>query len=234
MIRLFLAGLVGALIWGSYALSGVGASDAALISGGLVVAVLAAMAGQAFGAYSGIQEKGNQDKGIQNKGQSKSQRKVTTHERVDSDKQSTSNKISTGPAMPPVQASKTGRSEAITLLATLQREARFVDLVQESLTEYSDAQVGAAARDVLRDCRTVLDRFFDLHPVVDQPEGTPVEIGVDQSTGRYRLTGADSTGLSNQGSLVHHGWEARQCQLPKWSGSEDLALLVVPAELEKS
>ena len=136
--------------------------------------------------------------------------------------------------MPPVQASKPARSEAITLLATLQREARFVDLVQESLTEYSDAQVGAAARDVLRDCRTVLDRFFDLHPVVDQPEGTPVEIGVDQSTGRYRLTGADSTGLSNQGSLVHHGWEARQCQLPMWSGSEDLALLVVPAELEKS
>jgi hypothetical protein len=220
---------VGALIWGSYALSGVGASDAALISGGLVVAVLAAMAGQAFAAYPG-----NQDKGIQNKGQSKSQRKVKTHERVDSDKQSTSNKISTGPAMPPVQASKTGRSEAITLLATLQREARFVDLVQESLTEYSDAQVGAAARDVLRDCRTVLDRFFDLHPVVDQPEGTPVEIEVDQSTGRYRMTGADSTGLSNQGSLVHHGWEARQCQLPMWSGSEDLALLVVPAELEKS
>jgi hypothetical protein len=229
MIRLFLAGLVGALIWGSYALSGVGASDTALISGGLVVAVLAAMAGQAFGAYSGIQEKG-----IQEKGQSKPQEKVTTPQRVDTDKQSTSNRLSTGPAMPPVQASKPARSEAITLLATLQREARFVDLVQESLTEYSDAQVGAAARDVLRDCRTVLDRFFDLHPVVDQPEGTPVEIGVDQSTGRYRLTGADSTGLSNQGSLVHHGWEARQCQLPKWSGSEDLALLVVPAELEKS
>ena len=229
MIRLFLAGLVGALIWGSYALSGVGASDTALISGGLVVAVLAAMAGQAFGAYSGIQEKG-----IQEKGQSKPQEKVTTPERVDTDKTSTSNRLSTGPAMPPVQASKPARSEAITLLATLQREARFVDLVQESLTEYSDAQVGAAARDVLRDCRTVLDRFFDLHPVVDQPEGTPVEIGVDQSTGRYRLTGADSTGLSNQGSLVHHGWEARQCQLPMWSGSEDLALLVVPAELEKS
>ncbi|MEO2045197.1 MAG: DUF2760 domain-containing protein [Pirellulales bacterium] len=224
MIRLFLAGLVGALIWGSYVLSGVGASDTALISGGLVVAVLAAMAGQAFGAYTGMQEKG----------QSKPQEKVATPERVDTDKPSTSNRLSTGPAMPPVQASKPSRSEAITLLATLQREARFVDLVQESLTEYSDAQVGAAARDVLRDCRTVLDRFFDLHPVVDQPEGTPIEIGVDQSTGRYRMTGADSTGLSNQGSLVHHGWEARQCHLPMWSGSEDLALLVVPAELEKS
>ena len=54
------------------------------------------------------------------------------------------------------------RSEAITLLAALQREARFVDFIQEPLAGYSDAQVGAAARDVHRDCRKVLERMFAL------------------------------------------------------------------------
>ena len=52
------------------------------------------------------------------------------------------------------------RSEAITLLAALQREARFVDFIQESLAGYTDAQIGAAARDVHRDCGTVLKRMF--------------------------------------------------------------------------
>ena len=59
------------------------------------------------------------------------------------------------PKKPP--ASKPAvRSEAITLLAALQREARFVDFIQEPLTGYSDAQIGAAARDVHRDCGAVL------------------------------------------------------------------------------
>ena len=81
------------------------------------------------------------------------------------------------------------RNDAITLLATLQREARLVDIVKEPLTEYSDAQVGAAARDVLRDCGTVLDRLFDLQAVVDQDEGDTVEIPAGFDAGRYRVTG---------------------------------------------
>ena len=39
-------------------------------------------------------------------------------------------------------------NDAIALLATLQREARFVDLVNEALDGYADAQIGAAARRV--------------------------------------------------------------------------------------
>ncbi len=57
-------------------------------------------------------------------------------------------------------AAPRGRSEALTLLATLQREARFVDFIMESLEGYSDAQIGAVARDVHRDCGKVLERLF--------------------------------------------------------------------------
>src|SRR5262245_19514375 len=69
------------------------------------------------------------------------------------------------PAAPPMPAKKApARSEAITLLAALQREARFIDFVQEKLDGFSDAEIGAVARDIHRDCGKVLGRMFAIHP----------------------------------------------------------------------
>jgi hypothetical protein len=124
------------------------------------------------------------------------------------------------------------RSDAVTLLATLQREARFVDLVQESLDGYTDAQVGAAARDVLRDCRKVLERLFALKPVLGQDEGAAAEVPAGFDAGRFRLTGNVAGEGPFRGRLVHPGWEAARCELPAWSGSEASARVVAPAEVE--
>ncbi len=135
------------------------------------------------------------------------------------------------PALPETPK-KPARSEAITLLAALQREARFVDLTQESLDEYSDEQVGAAARDVLRDCRTVLDRLFSLTPVLTEEEGDDVEVPASFDTGRYRLTGNVAGQPPFRGSLVHHGWEVAKCDVPQWSGSDQAARVVAPAEVQ--
>ena len=129
-------------------------------------------------------------------------------------------------------AAPPGRNDAITLLATLQREARFVDIVKEPLADYSDAQVGAAARDVLRDCGAVLDRLFNVQPIVDKEEGSEVDLPAGFDTGRYRVTGNVTGEAPYSGPLVHHGWEAKRCALPQWSGSKDAALVVTPAELE--
>ncbi len=124
------------------------------------------------------------------------------------------------------------RSDAVSLLATLQREARFVDLVQENLDQYTDEQVGAAARDVLRDCRSVIDRLFQLHPVVDRQEGQSVDIPAGFDTGRFRLTGNVAGQPPFSGSLVHHGWQATRCEMPRWSGSDEAADVVAPAEVQ--
>ena len=124
------------------------------------------------------------------------------------------------------------RNDAITLLATLQREARFIDIVKEPLSDYSDAQIGAAARDVLRDCGTVLERLFDLQPIVDQEEGANIDVPSGFDTGRFRITGNVAGEAPYQGPLVHHGWEAKKCSLPQWTGSSDAANIVAPAELE--
>lgn len=126
------------------------------------------------------------------------------------------------------------RSDAISLLAALQRDARFVDIVSESLEGYSDAQIGAAARDVLADCGKVLKRFFALQPVVDAAEGEALQVAADYDTGRFRLTGNVSQQLPAGGTVLHGGWEATQCELPAWTGSESAARVVAPAEVELS
>jgi hypothetical protein len=132
----------------------------------------------------------------------------------------------------PKQPSKPVRSEAITLLATLQREARFVDFIKEPLDGYSDAQIGAAVRDVHRDCGNVLDRLFAIRPLVDQEERSPCDVPLGFDAGRYRLTGNVAGDPPFHGRLVHHGWEAGEVQLPAWSGTQLAARVIAPMEVE--
>lgn len=130
------------------------------------------------------------------------------------------------------QPPKATRSEAITLLATLQREARFVDFINEPLDGYSDQQIGAAARDVHRDCGKVLDRLFAIQPLVGQEEGSTLEVPAGFDAGRYRLTGNVAGNPPFHGRLVHHGWEAAEVQLPAWSGTPQSARVIAPIEVE--
>ena len=124
------------------------------------------------------------------------------------------------------------QSDAITLLAALQREARLIDLIQEPLDNYEDAQVGAAARDVLRDSAVVLERMLALRPVIDRSEGDEVETPDSANAGRFRFVGNVQGEPPYRGRLVHHGWEASILELPRWSGCSEDVSVVAPAELE--
>ncbi len=124
------------------------------------------------------------------------------------------------------------RSEALTLLATLQREARFVDFIMEPLEGYADAQIGAVARDVHRDCGKTLQRLFALEPVLSQQEGTDVDVPAGFDPGHYHLTGNVVGEPPFRGQLAHHGWTAKLCELPAWSGREASASIVAPVEVE--
>ena len=136
------------------------------------------------------------------------------------------------PKPKPTRPPKAARSDAVTLLAALQRDARFIDLVQESLDGYSDAQIGAAARDVIRDCGQVLDRMFAVKPVVDLDEGADLEVPDDYDSGTFHLTGNVSSDPPFRGRLIHHGWQVTQCDLPTWTGSEHSVNVIAAAEVE--
>lgn len=124
------------------------------------------------------------------------------------------------------------QNAGITLLAALQRESRLVDFLMEDLAAYSDDQIGAAVREVQRDAAKALNRMFDLHPIHAGDEGSPVELTTAQVAERYRLTGNVSAADTVRGTLQHHGWEARRCDLPTYTGSPAAASLVAPAEVE--
>jgi hypothetical protein len=132
----------------------------------------------------------------------------------------------------PAAAKAAVRSEAVTLLATLQREARLVDFVKESLAGYSDAQIGAVARDVHRDCGAVLQRLFDLRPVVEEVEGAEIEVPSGFDAARFHLTGNVVGESPFHGRLAHHGWIAAACNLPAWTGSKESATIIAPVEVE--
>src|SRR5687767_2478540 len=127
---------------------------------------------------------------------------------------------------------KPARSEALTLLAALQREARFVDLVQEPLADYADAQIGAAARDVLRDCGKVLSRMFAIGPLAAESEGAELTVPEGFDANRFRLVGNVGSSPPLRGKLVHHGWQATKCEVPAWTGGESAALVIAPVEVE--
>ncbi len=135
---------------------------------------------------------------------------------------------------PPAEAGKIAekRSAAVTLLATLQREARLLDFVMEPLDDYGDAQVGAAARDVHRDLGTVVKRIFAPEPLSKAEEGSGVRVPSGFDPARFRLTGEVAGDPPFEGTLRHHGWKAQQCEMPAWTGGADSALVVAPSEVE--
>lgn len=124
------------------------------------------------------------------------------------------------------------RNDALSLLSTLQREARLVDFLKESIAAYDDAQIGAAVRDVHRDCAAAVERIFALRPATQEAEGSPLEVAEGFDAARYKLTGNVAGKPPFRGTVAHHGWQATKCELPAWTGSEAAQTIVAPIELE--
>ena len=136
------------------------------------------------------------------------------------------------PATVPVPEPK--RSEALTLLAALQREGRLVDFLMEPIDAYQDAQIGAAVRDVHRDCAKVLQRMFDLKPLRSEAEGSSIEVPDGFDPNAVQLTGQVAGTPPYRGVLRHPGWQAARCDLPTWTGQPENARVIAACEVELS
>jgi hypothetical protein len=120
---------------------------------------------------------------------------------------------------------------ALQLLALLQREARLLDFTMENIAQYSDQEIGAAARVVHEGCRKVLDEHFTIGPVRQESEGSTVTLNEGFDAGAVRLTGNVVGKPPFRGTLAHRGWRVQEVRLPKLSASHD-ARVLVPAEVE--
>ncbi len=120
---------------------------------------------------------------------------------------------------------------ALQLLGLLQRDARFIDFVEEDIANYSDADIGAAARLVHDGCRATLREHFSIQPVRDEAEGSRVTIAEGFDAAAIRLTGNVVGNAPFSGSVSHRGWRVTDVRLPKLTQSHDASVLA-PAEVE--
>jgi hypothetical protein len=120
---------------------------------------------------------------------------------------------------------------ALQLLGLLQRDARFIDFVEEDVAGYSDADIGAAARVVHGGCRTVLREHFTIRPVREEAEGSRVTLPEGFDATAVRLTGNVVGKAPFTGSLSHRGWRVDDVRLPKLAASHD-ASMIAAAEVE--
>lgn len=120
---------------------------------------------------------------------------------------------------------------ALQLLGLLQRDARFIDFVEEDIKNYSDADIGAAARLVHDGCRATLREHFTIRPVRDEAEGSRVTLAEGFDATSVRLTGNVVGKAPFNGSISHRGWRVDEVRLPKLSESHN-AKVIAPAEVE--
>jgi len=122
---------------------------------------------------------------------------------------------------------------ALALLALLQREGRLVDFLRESLDSYSDADIGAAARDVHRGCKKVLEQHLSIEPVMPGAEEEKVSVPKGFDPAEIRLIGEAKGEAPYKGTLRHHGWRVVDAKLPSLAEGVD-RMVIAPAEVELS
>ncbi|ABE30843.1 hypothetical protein DR64_4280 [Paraburkholderia xenovorans LB400] len=120
---------------------------------------------------------------------------------------------------------------ALQLLGLLQRDARFIDFVEEDIKSYSDADIGAAARLVHDGCRATLREHFTIRPVREEAEGSRVTLAEGFDAASIRLTGNVVGRAPFNGSISHRGWQVVEVRLPKLADSHN-AKVIAPAEVE--
>ena len=120
---------------------------------------------------------------------------------------------------------------ALQLLGLLQREGRLIDFLQEDVTSYSDADIGAAARVVHESVKKALLAHVTLTRVRTESEGVRVTVQKGFSPSELRLVGNVMGEPPFSGTLNHAGWRATRIELPKLSEGHDVSVLA-PAEVE--
>ncbi len=140
-------------------------------------------------------------------------------------------KIVPGPAPKPVILKETTPDAALQLLSLLQKEARFIDFIKEDISQYGDADIGAAARVVHEGCNKAINEHFNLEPVRTEQENTKVTLPQGFDASAVRLTGNIVGKPPFTGTLIHKGWQITDIRLPKITEGHNVNI-VAAAEVE--
>ncbi len=134
-------------------------------------------------------------------------------------------------AAPVARTPEQDHRSGLTVLAMLQREGRLIDFLQEDVSAFSDAEIGAAARVVHAGSRKVLTQYLTLEPILKESEGATVTIKPGFDAQHIRLTGNIAGQPPFHGELKHHGWLATDVRFPEVSSALE-ARVISPAEVQ--
>lgn len=124
--------------------------------------------------------------------------------------------------------------KALQVVSLLQEKGRLLDFLMNDVSQYSDVQVGGAARIVHKGCSEVLKEYFEIHPVTSENEGSTIELGKEFDGQEFRLLGKVGE-PPYKGRLLHKGWYTHKIKLPeivslaKGQGHKNV---IFPAEVE--
>jgi len=136
------------------------------------------------------------------------------------------------PAPPEPAPAPPSPQPAVQMLSILQREGRFIDFLQEDLSLYEDAQIGAAVRNIHQGCKDALAEYVDLKPIYEQAEGSDVTVPPGFDSRSIRLTGNVVGNPPFKGIIRHRGWRVAKIELPQPTSEQKKDLVVAPAEVE--
>ncbi len=123
-------------------------------------------------------------------------------------------------------------ASAIQMLSILQRKGRLIDFLQEDLSAFDDAQIGAAVRNIHDGTRKALAEHVELAPVYDQPEGSTVTVEPGFDAYAVRLSGNVAGDPPFTGALRHRGWQVNNINLPEQAKDQVGSKIVAAAEVE--
>jgi hypothetical protein len=140
--------------------------------------------------------------------------------------------VTPGPAAPAPSATPAESTDrAVQMLAILQRDGRLIDFLTEDIAPYSDAQIGAAVRDLHQSCRQSLLRYVQLEPIIASEEGHAITVREAIDPASVKLIGNVTGKPPLRGTLRHRGWRASKVSLPPLADGAGREV-VAPAEVE--
>lgn len=116
------------------------------------------------------------------------------------------------------------------LLALLQQSGRLVDFLKEDIQGFSDAQIGAAIRQIHHDCGKCLEELVTIRPLVPDKEGAVITIPKGYDPTAIKISGKVKGEPPYTGTVVHQGWKAHKRSLPKMGPY--VSEIISPAEIE--
>lgn len=130
-----------------------------------------------------------------------------------------------------VKTTETADVSHLRLLQDLQQTGRLIDFLQEDLSGFNDAQVGAAVRKIQEDCKRLLEERVTIRPLKEEAEGSAIQVPKGYNPLEIKVIGKVKGEPPFSGILIHRGWKALKRSLPKQTGEQAVEVLY-PAEIE--